>query len=172
MPTRLLPLLPSLLRHLGVVSNLDALEAFFQEQQWENPKWLRQVHGTDAYPIEVPAQGLDLMIQCINPQAPENEHVWGVQSMTFHTLYSDGSSHWKRDWPTGIYPQRINAGELVSLLAEDNDDGVLLTENMACFEIPSVHDHQRWLVMGLFDRSSKKLLTFSLIRNSDWITTV
>lgn len=71
---------------------------------------------------------------------------------------------------TGKRNGRAASIRVISLLAEDDDDAVLMTNGMACFEVPGFDD-QRWIVQCMFDPGSKMLLTFSLVRSGDWVST-
>lgn len=167
MPTRLSPLSEPLLNNLGCASRQDTLDNALRTFA-PPPPHLYQIRNGDLYPVSVPGQGLDLMLQCLNPHAPESERRWGLHSLTFHTAASNPASHWTKDWPGGVDPDTATAGVIVSLLAEDDDDAVLMTDGMTCFEVPGF-DSRRWIVQCLFDPARKTLLTFSLIRSGEWV---
>ncbi|WP_418648806.1 hypothetical protein ACNQFN_11060 [Thauera butanivorans] len=131
---------------------------------------LCQARNGDMYRFGISGHGLDLMLQCLNPHVPDAERQWGLHSLTFHTARSEPASFWRQKWPSGIDPDTATAGDIVSLLAEDDDDAVLMTDGMACFEVPGFDD-RRWIVQCMFDPASKTLLTFSLVRSGDWVHT-
>lgn len=166
MPQRLSSLPASLLNHLGCAAGQATLEGALAELKLPAAS-LRQTRNGAPYTVSVPGQGLDLMLQCLNPHAPEADRLWGLHSLTFHSAGSDPVSHWTKGWPGGVNPGTATAGDIVSLLAEDDDDAVLMVDSMACFEVPGF-DGRRWIVQCMFDPARKTLLTFSLIRSGKW----
>ena len=169
MPRRLSALPAPLLGNLGCVSERAALEDALTKLDLPTSN-LYQLRGGDTYPVSSPGKGLDLILQCLNPHAPEANRLWGLHSLTLHTTRSDPANHWTKSWPGGINPDTATAGDIVSLLAEDDDDAVLMVDSMACFEVPGF-DGRCWIVQCMFDPARKTLLTFSLIRSGEWIHT-
>lgn len=167
MPERFHSLPDVLLHNLGCASDQTPLEDALKKMKVPVPG-LRQANGTDGYPLRIPGHGLDLMLQCLNPHVPDAERLWGLHSLTFHTARSEPTNFWRRKWPSGIDPDTATAGDIVSLLVEDDDDAVLMTDGMACFEVPGF-DGRRWIVQCMFDPARKILLTFSLIRSGEWV---
>lgn len=167
MPARLSPLPADFLSNLGCAVGHKVLEECLSQLDLPASNLYRTQNG-DLYRAGISGQGLDLMLQCLNPQAPDAERLWGLHSLTFHTTRSEPNNYWRKEWPSGINPDTATAGDVVSLLAEDDDDAVLMTDGMACFEVPGFDD-RRWIVQCMFDPGSKTLLTFSLVRGGDWV---
>lgn len=167
MPRRLSPLPADLLSNLGYAVGHNVLEECLSRLDLPASNLYRTQNG-DLYRVSLSGHGLDLMLQCLNPHAPDAERRWGLHSLTFHATRSEPANYWRKEWPSGINPDTATAGDIVSLLAEDDDDAVLMTDGMACFEVPGFDD-RRWIVQCMFDPNSKTLLTFSLVRSGDWV---
>lgn len=167
MPKRLSPLPADLLNNLGCIVGRIALEEGLSRLDLP-ASGLCQARDDGMYRIGISGHGLDLMLQCLNPHVPDAERLWGLHSLTFHTARSEPTNFWCRKWPSGINPDTATAGDIVSLLTEDDDDAVLMTDGMVCFEVPGFDD-RRWIVQCMFDPARKTLLTFSLIRSGEWV---
>ncbi len=133
---------------------------------------LRQTRGGKVYSVRVPSQGLDLMLQCINPQAPEPQQVWGLQSITLHTALSEPDHCWPHEWPQGITPT-TQATDIGRLFGADNADAdsSIVTPTMTCFSVQGF-DGQTWNMVCTFDSDTECLQTLSLIRAGDWIAEI
>ena len=177
MPTRFHPIPDSLLQLLGQATAWPAWQQALRRQELELPD-LRAPASQESSFMQIPGpqeprlvrlsdQGLDLMLQCLNPERPSEQYLWGLQALIFHTALSDPLHYWKGAWPANLQPEAATAASIVSLYAEDDDDAVLMHDAIVCFEVPSF-EGRRMVVQCLFDLGSKTLLTLSLIRGSEW----
>jgi hypothetical protein len=158
MHTSLTPLPQPLLNHLGASSRLDTLAEL---QQITVPlSNLRQNKSGEPYHVAIDAHGLTLTLQCTNPNAPPEEHLWGLHGITLNAATWDGG------WPTGLNSELATADDMVALFAP-NPEEVMNMPPMLCFAIEGVAS-QTWSVMAMFDTASKKLSSFSLIRVGEW----
>lgn len=167
MHPNLSPLPTILLRNLGRTSRLDDL-AQLLAPHGTAPGKLRQQHNGQPYNVSLAPHGLDLTLQCLNPQAPEAEMQWCLHRITLHTAASDPANHWTQPWPQGLDPEQARAADLVRLLAADPEEA-MLTPTLACFAIDGL-DGLNWALMATFDPSSLKLQTLTLQRSGEWIT--
>lgn len=129
---------------------------------------LRQSRGNDPYHVSIESYGLALMLQCMNPSAPEDEQLWGLHALTFHSALSRPAKPWKGEWPRGLDASTATVREVVALLAEKGDETVLALPAMACFLVPGF-DEQTWAVHCVFDGPGKTLKTMSLVRTGEWV---
>ncbi|GKS95367.1 hypothetical protein [Acidovorax sp. SUPP2825] len=167
MPSRFHPLPDLLLRSIGRYNRQHLLNRVLRSL--DPPVLdLRQGHGTDPYPVGVESQGLDLMLQCMDPSLPEKEQLWGLHALTFHTPLSRPGKPWQGEWPQGLEVATATAGDVVALLADKDDEAVLALPGMACFRVPGF-DGQTWAVQCVFDGPGKTLKTLSLVRTGEWV---
>lgn len=149
----------ALVNHLGAYSRLDSLLAL-PEVSSANGIDLGRSDQADFYRVELVAHGLTLTLQCMNPTAQPGEQTWGLHSMTLNAATWDG------DWPPGLNPHKATASDVVAAFAP-NPEEVVNMPPMLCFAVEGVAS-QTWSVMAIFDGSSKKLSSFSLIRVGEW----
>lgn len=147
-----------LLNHLGAYSRLDTLAELPQVAVPLNT--LRQHKNGEPHHVAIDAHGLTLTLQCINLAAQPEEHQWGLHGITL------SASTWNSGWPTGLNPREATADDVLALFAP-NPEEVMNMSPMLCFAIEGVAG-QTWSVMAMFDASSKKLSSFSLIRVGEW----
>jgi hypothetical protein len=158
MHTSLNPLPQQLLNHLGACSRLETLAEL--PQVTTSLSALRQHKSGEPYHVAINPHGLTLTLQCTNPNAPPEEHLWGLHGITLNAATWDGG------WPTGLNPHEATADDVVSLFAP-NPEEVMNTHPMLCFAVEGAAG-QTWSVMAMFDAGSKQLSTFSLIRVGEW----
>lgn len=147
-----------LLDQLGAFSRLESLAKLARIAELALNR-LRQQNNGQPYHVATGRQGLSLMLQCLNPDAPSEERTWGLQGFTLKANAWDGA------WPAGLNTDTATPEELVELLAA-NPGEVMNMPPMVCFSIQGVAS-QAWSVMAVFD-SSGKLETFSLLRVGPW----
>ncbi|AVS71492.1 hypothetical protein C8247_14310 [Paracidovorax avenae] len=167
MPSRFDPLPDMLLRNLGRYSRQEPLHRALLSLQPAVSN-LRQSHGTDPYHVSVESLGVDLMMQCMAPDLPDHEQLWGLHALTFHTPLSRPAKPWKGEWPHGLDIATATSSDVVALLAEKDDEAALALPAMACFLVPGF-DGQTWAVQCSFDGPAKTLKTMSLVRTGDWV---
>ena len=159
--------LPTILLHnLGRTSRLDDLARLLELHGITDDK-LRQHQNGQPYRLSLAPHGLDLTLQCINPDAPESETQWGLHSLTLHTSASNPANHWSQPWPQGLDPEQARAADVVRLLATDPDEA-MITPTLVCFAIDGM-DGLTWALLAMFDPGSRKLQTLSLQRSGEWI---
>ena len=129
---------------------------------------LRQTRSGKPYSVRVVPHGLDLMLQCINPDADEPLRIWGVQSITLHTHLSEPSNFWAFQWPEGVDPATAKATNIAQLFGADDPESALLTPTMTCFGVPG-YEGQVWNMVCVFDSDTECLETFSLVRANEWV---
>ena len=118
MHPRLIPLPDILLQNLGRTSRLDDLAQLLQSS--DAPiRDLRQHRGGKPYSVSMAPHGIDLTLQCVNPDAAQDEWQWGLHSFTLHSAASNPANHWTQPWPQGLDPERARAADVVRLLATD-----------------------------------------------------
>ena len=157
----LAPVTEALLRTLGRHSRQGYLRGVLRDAGLENPELLRATSDR-PYPVAWPTQGLNLMLQCLDPQAPEDQRTWGLHSITLD------AARWPGAWLKGLNPATATPEDLVNLLAAGSTEA-LCTPDMACLTVPGV-DGQTWSVVALFDALSKKLKTLTFTRTGDWVS--
>ena len=149
---------PLLLNHLGASSGLDTLTEL---QQVAVPlSTLRQHKNGEQYHVAIDAHGLTMTLQCTNPNAQPEEHLWGLHGITL------SASTWDGGWPTALNPHEATANDVVALFAP-NPEEVMNLHPMLCFAIEGLGG-QTCSVLAVFDSQSKKLSTFSLLRVGEW----
>lgn len=163
------PLPPTLLRNLGCTSHLDDLAQLLAPHSIASGQ-LRQRQNGKPYSVSLAPHGLDLTLQCVNPDASEAEIQWGLHSLTLHTAASSPSKHWTQPWPQGLNPEQSRAADVVRLLAA-NPEEAMLTPTLVCFAIDGMGG-LTWALMAIFDPSSLKLQTLTLQRSGDWVAAV
>jgi len=99
------------------------------------------------YPVRLAAQGVDLMLQCINPDAPEPERLWGLNSWTSST--GSGTSTTFQD------------------LAKVFGEPLLNVDRMAIFEAADEQGRKWCAHCQLDDRKSLQALT--IMRQGAWL---
>lgn len=92
-----------LLQSLGLANRQNYLIRAFDSQISYKRNLLHHHEGT-IYPVRFPPLGLDLTLQCVNPEAEESELHWGLHSFTLHTPESEPVHHWTRAWLQGLIP--------------------------------------------------------------------
>lgn len=128
-----------------------------------------QTRGGKPYSVRVLPQGLDLMLQCINPDAKEPEQIWGMQSITFHTAASEPENFWPYEWPEGVDPATTRAADISRLfLANEDSESALITPTMTCFSVAGF-EGQVWSMVCVFDSDTDCLETLSLVREGEWV---
>ena len=160
------PLPAILLRNLGRTSRLDDLAQLLAPHGLA-PDKLRQHHNGKPYSVSMPPYGIDMTLQCTNPDAAEDEMQWGLHSLTLHTAASNPTNHWTQPWPQGLEPEQARAADVVRLLAV-NPDEAMNTPTLVCFANDGMND-LTWALMAMFDPSSLKLQTLTLQRSGEWV---
>ena len=166
MHPKLAPLPTVLLRNLGHTSRLDGLAQLLTPHGIA-PDQLCQHHNGKPYSVSMAPHGIDLTLQCVNPDAAQDEWQWGLHSLTLHSAASNPVNHWTQAWPQGLDPEQARAADVVRLLAS-NPEEAISTPTLACFAIDGM-DGLTWALMGTFDPSSLKLQTLTLQRSGDWV---
>ena len=182
MPQLLSPLPESLLRLLGCAHNPEALAQGLGRYA-PSATALFQERSGEPYSAAVKGRGLGLMVQCLNPQAPQESKLWGLHALSFATAVGDPMSPWAGPWPQGLNPATASAQDLVQMMApaeqpgadpndelnkNNNVETLLVTPQMCVFEMPG-YGKQRWLVQVLFHMQSHKLSQLMLLRQSEWV---
>jgi hypothetical protein len=158
MHTKLNPLPTHLITCLGATSRLDYLAESPQVTVELNA--LRQHKNGEPYHVAIDVHGLTLTLQCTNPSAQPDEHLWGLHGITLN------ATTWDSGWPSGLNPHEATADDVVALFAP-NPEEVMNMHPMLCFAIEGVAG-QTWSVMAMFEAEGKKLSSFSLIRVGEW----
>lgn len=166
MHPKLQPLPQSLLGALGRSNRQDLLANGLASMT--PPVQLRQHRDGQLYPVRVETHGLDLMVQCTNPEADETLRLWGLHSLTLHTAASDPIHYWPFAWPEGLDPDTSKAADLAQLFGVGSDESALVTPTMACFSVPGFGG-LTWSMVCMFDPQTERLKTLSLIRSGDWL---
>lgn len=169
MHPKLQPLPPSLLMALGRSNRQDQLAQALESL--DPPVNLRQHRDGRPYPVSVAAHGLDLMVQCTNPEADEAQRLWGLHSITLHTAASDSVNPWRFAWPDGVEPGTVNAAGIAKLFGVEGDEAALVSPAMTCFMLPG-SDGQTWSMVCMFDHNTLRLQTLSLVRTGEWVSDV
>jgi hypothetical protein len=150
----------ALLRTLGRHSSQGYLLKVLHDAGLDDSTLLRTAHDR-PYPVAWPAHGLNLMLQCLDPQASADACSWGLHSLTLD------ADCWQGAWLKGLDPATATPEELIHLLSPDKAEA-LCTADMACLTVPGI-DGQTWSVVGLFDVRSKKLKSLTFTRTGEWI---
>lgn len=166
MHASLAPLPTILLSSLGRADNLDALIQLLGPHG-VSPDKLRQHQNGEPYSVSLPQYGIDLTLQCTNPDAAQDQWQWGLHSLTLHTAASNPANHWTQPWPQGLEPEQARAADVVRLLAADPEEA-MNTPTLVCFAIDGM-DGLTWALMAVFDPSSLKLQTLTLQRSGEWV---
>ena len=158
--------------NLGRTSRLDGLAQLLAPHSI-TPDKLRQHHNGKPYSVSMPPYGIDLTLQCTNPDAPEDKIQWGLHSITLHTAASNPTNHWTQPWPQGLDPEQARAADVVRLLAA-NPDEAMNTPTLVCFAIDGTNGMSdlTWALMAIFDPDSFKLQTLTLQRSGEWVAAV
>lgn len=162
----LTPLPATLLRNLGRTSSLDDLAQLLASKGLA-PDQLRQPQNGKPYRVSLAPHGIDLMLQCTNPEAAQDQWQWGLHSITLHTAASSRANHWTQPWPQGLDPEQARAADVVRLLAADPEEA-MVTPTLVCFAIDGL-DGLSWALMAIFDPGSLKLQTLTLQRSGEWV---
>jgi hypothetical protein len=165
MHPNLKPLPLSLLSNLGKTHRQDQLAnglAAFPQPVTN----LRQ-HRTGLYTVRVVSQGLDLMMECTNPEAEEAQRQWGLHSFTLHTAASGRPHAWAFAWPEGLEPDTATASDVARLFSAPDDETMLVTPTMTCGLLPGL-DGQVWSMLCAFDGNSQLLQNLTLVRMGEW----
>ncbi len=157
---------PILLRNLGRTSRLDDLAQLLTPHGISADQ-LRQYQNGGPYTVSMAPHGIDLALQCVNPDASESEMQWGLHSLTLHTAASNPNNHWTQPWPQGLEPAQACAADVVCLLAADPEEA-LNTPTLVCFAIDGM-DGLSWALLAVFDPGSFKLQTLTLQRSGEWV---
>lgn len=163
------PILQTLLNSLDQTSRQTPLAAEL-EKLGVTAAQLLQAHDSKPYLVSLDTDGMDLMMQCVNPEAAEEQRCWCVQSFTLHGAASDAASAWQAQWPHGIDPNHATAASVAQVFEAD-PEASLITPSMLCFTTPGVAG-QPWSVVFLFDDSRGALKTMSLARGAvggEWV---
>ena len=161
MTTALLaPVTEALLRTLGRHSRQDYLMQVLRSVGLDASALLRAAHDR-PYTVTWPEHGLNLMLQCLDPQAHEDARSWGLHSITLD------ADRWQGAWLKGLNPATVTPEELIHLLSPDEAQA-LCTADMACLTVPGI-DGQTWSVVALFDARGKKLKSLTFTRTGEWI---
>jgi hypothetical protein len=167
MHPKLQPLPSSLLTALGRSNRQDQLAKALESL--DPPVNLRQHRDGRLYPVGVAAYGLDLMVQCTNPEADEAQRLWGLHSITLHTAASDAVNPWRFAWPDGVEADTVNAAGIAKLFGVDGDEAALVSPGMTCFMLPG-SEGQTWSMVCMFDPNTQRLQTLSLVRSGEWVS--
>ena len=184
MPQRLSLLPESLLRLLGQAHDPETLTQGLGKYAPSDSELFQDCHG-EPYAVTAKGQGLGLMVQCLNPQAPQESKLWGLQALSFATAAGNPMAPWAGPWPHGLNPATASAQDLVQLMAapaeppktatpnnapkqSEEVKTLLVTQQMCAFEMPG-YGQQRWMVQALFHMQSHKLSQLMLLRQSDWV---
>jgi len=166
MHPNLIPLREALLRNLSRTSRLDDLAQLLASHGLA-PDKLRQHQNGQPYSVTLAPHGIDLKLQCVNPEASQDQWQWGLHSFTLHTAASNPTNHWTQPWPQGLDPEQARADDVVRLLAA-NPEEAMVTPTLACFAIDGL-DGLTWALMAIFDPGSLKLQTLTLQRSAEWV---
>lgn len=166
MHPKLQPLPQTLLCALGCSNRQEQLANALASMTPPVP--LRQHRDGKPYPVRVASHGVDLMVQCTNPEADEAQQQWGLHSITLHTAASDPAHPWSFSWPEGLDPATANAADVAQLFGMAGDESALVTPAMACFSVPGLTG-QTWSMVCIFDPQTERLHTLSLIRSGEWL---
>jgi len=169
MHPHLTPLPAALLRNLGRTSRLDDLVQLLAPHGISCDKLRQHQHGK-PYSVSLTPHGIDLTLQCINPEAIPDQWQWGLHSLSLHTAASNPVNHWIQPWPQGLDPEQACAADVVRLLAA-NPEEAMNTPTLVCFAIEGMSD-LTWALMAIFDPSSFKLQTLTLQRSGEWVVAV
>jgi hypothetical protein len=164
MHPRLLPLPDILLHNLGRCSRMDHL-ALLQAPNCPADQAIRQHRGGEAYRVSLTRYGLDLTLQCVNADGPQDQWQWGLHNITLHTAASQPGNPWSEAWPEGLDADQATATDVVKLFEPDPTE-TLNTPAMVCFAVPGA-DGLTWALLANFEPESKKLHTLSLVRSGD-----
>ncbi|MBV8621358.1 MAG: hypothetical protein JOY84_21040 [Curvibacter sp.] len=129
-----------------------------------SPDSLLQISGGRNYPFRIPDLGMSLMLQCLNPKAPQTSLLWGLHAISLHGAPLHGQS----PWPGGLTPGQSTAEDVAQCFGLSADTA-LLTPELVCFS-HAVQQRRPWAVQCEFDRATSRLHTLSLIRTGDWVT--
>ena len=166
MLSHLKPLPDVLLQNLGRASRQDYLAQTLESEPLSRLK-LHQHRDGGLYAVRFSQDGLDLMMQCVNPEAEETKSEWGLHSFTLHAPDSEPIHHWKGEWLRGIDPLRATRRDVDGLLAS-HGDAVLGNPGITCFTVSGLGG-QRWSLLFRFDAASSALQTMSVVRTGEWI---
>lgn len=167
MHPNLQPLPQSLLSALGRSNRQDQLATGLASMA--PPVQLCQHRNGQLYPVRVESHGLDLMVQCTNPDADQSQQLWGLHSFTLHTAASDPIHPWTFAWPEGMDPNTFKAADVAQLFGVACDESALVTPTMTCFSLSGVAG-QTWSMVCMFSPQSERLHTLSLIRHGEWLS--
>lgn len=154
------PITEALLRTLGRHSRQGYLLKVLRDAGLNDAALLRAAHDR-TYPVAWPEHGLSLMLQCLDPQAPDESRSWGLHSITLD------AQHWPGAWIKGLNSATVTPEELVELLAPNSTEALCMPE-MVCLTVPGI-DGQTWPVVALFDQQGKKLRSLIFTRTGEWI---
>ncbi len=154
--------LPSpLTEQLGTRSRLEWLQRL-PEVQGMARDMLFRARDAEPYLLHAEDHGLTLVLQCLDPAAPEGERQWGFQGFTLD------ASAWKGPWFDKEGPRQARAETLIEQLAESPEE-VIHQHPMLCFAVRG-QGGQTWSVVATFDYGTRYLQTFTLTRVGDWRT--
>lgn len=128
---------------------------------------LRRHGDGEPYAVRIAQGGLDVVLQCVNPNAEEIQWQWGLHSFSLHTPHSESAYFWKGSWMDGIDPAQATRHDIADLLTP-HGEVVLESPVLTCFTVFGLED-QRWSLLFRFDPESGKLLTLSVIKTGEWI---
>jgi len=161
-PDILINLIPELLLStLGRYSRQFALTDVLRREKPPIVDAFKSRNG-DVYSVNIPGSGMDLMLQCVNHEAPEAEWLWGLDSVTVHTAASSPGDHWTH-WPETLKAEQATVRDAVAVFGE----AVVQSPTMALFEVTGA-EGQNWALHCEFDAQSKQLKTLTLARSDDW----
>ena len=166
MHPRLQPLPPSLTTALGRSNRQDQLTQALESL--DPPINLRRHGDGRLYPVSVAVHGLDLMVQCTNPEAEEAQRLWGLHSITLHTAASASSHPWRFAWPEGFDPHTVKAADVAKLFDIEGEEMAMTAPGMTCCQLPGF-EGQTWSMICMFDPATQRLQSLSLVRTGEWV---
>lgn len=124
--------LPALQTLIGKHRIAEALLRVLAPVQPRHDALLRLVAG-NPYVVSLPGTGVDLLLQCLRPEAPAAESDWALVGATLHTSLSGAAgTAWPGPWPREIDPARFDAAQARTVFGA----GLLVMGPMATVEVP------------------------------------
>jgi hypothetical protein len=153
-------LLGTLLRTLGRHGSQEQLLNVLRQCGMDSANLLRQgvVH---PYLVVWSQAGVTVLMQHFKPESDQQNHTWGLQSITLDV------EHWNGPWPRGLNTETATTADIVNLLAQDKAKAVC-TPEMVCLTTDAP-DGPTWTVVAMFNPASGKLQNLAMARHDDWV---